>query len=114
MKFFSSNLPRPWDVSLVESVPKALSLGDTSPVVGLKSPSPSPPQLVLFTFLLLSLSTSSSSSTVHWRARLRTNASQRGKSDSEKHTKKKKLYIEVITESTDINQIALEERWQKL
>lgn len=112
MKFFSSNLLRPWDVSLVESVPKALSLGDTSPVVGLKSPSPS--QLVLFTFLLLSLSTSSSSSTVHWRARLRTNASQRGKSDTNIHTKKKKLYIEVITESTDINQIALEERWQKL
>lgn len=67
-----NNLLRPWDISLVESVPKVLSLVGVSLGVWLKSPSESAVLLELFTLLLFSLSTSSSSSIVHWRARLST------------------------------------------
>lgn len=65
-----SALLRPWDVSLVDSVPEVSSLVGVSPGVWLVSASGSAALLELFTLLLFSLSTSSSSSLVHWRARL--------------------------------------------
>lgn len=69
---YENNLLELWDISLEESVPKALSLADVfvGVGVGLESSSWSALVLELFTLLLFSRSTSSSSSIVHCRARL--------------------------------------------
>lgn len=79
---YENNLLELWDISLEESVPKALSLADVfvGVGVGLKSSSWSALVLELFTLLLFSRSTSSSSSIVHCRARLnqQTNKNNRG------------------------------------
>lgn len=77
-----------WDISLEESVPKALSLADVfvGVGVGLKSSSWSALVLELFTLLLFSRSTSSSSSIVHCRARLNQDNQQIWKNKETKTT----------------------------
>lgn len=95
---YENNLLELWDISLEESVPKALSLADVfvGVGVGLESSSWSALVLELFTLLLFSRSTSSSSSIVHCRARLNQDNQRIWKNKQTKQQRRGSVRIRVV------------------